>query len=272
VTDFSAIVLDIDGTLLDSRSRLSSANLRALRECAHRNIALYVATARPRRLVFRPGEVDGDATFLAEKGVFYSGAVAVDQPLDYYAHWPMSAEVVSAVAGLLAEFAPDLQIAIQREDEYHSFRLPMTDEELASWGFPREELLPFSLASQQGASKIVAFHENLTLSALHHELVARHGREINAFQTDSGTWIPIVSRAASKERALLHLLAQRGTAPENVVVFGDDLPDAGMFATFGCSVAMGRAPEALKKAATHVTLSSDEDGVAHALKEILAII
>jgi hydroxymethylpyrimidine pyrophosphatase-like HAD family hydrolase len=68
------------------------------------------------------------------------------------------------------------------------------------------------------------------------------------------------------------LLALRGILPERVAVFGDDVPDVGMFGTFGCSIAMVNAPAALKEAATYVTLSNDADGVAFALDEYLGIL
>jgi len=119
---FSAIILDIDGTLLDSQGRLSDANLLALRECVLRGILLYVATARPQRLVFRPREISGDVNFLVERGVFYNGALAIDGTLGYSRHWPLSGDLVNAVTGYLADAVPDLNIAIQNRDDYHSFR------------------------------------------------------------------------------------------------------------------------------------------------------
>ncbi len=266
---FSAIVLDIDGTLLNSQGRLSEANLLALQECAQRGILLYVATARPQRLVFRPREVSGDVNFLAERGVFYNGALAMDSTLGYSRHWPLSASLVNAVTGYLADAVPDLNIAIQNRDDYHSFRLPMDESDLISWGFSQEELLPFSEARQRECSKIVAWHRTRELSDVYHGLIDGYSDSVNAFLTDSGRWLQLMAGEASKERALQDLLSLRGIPPDEVVVFGDDMPDAGMFRTFGCSIAMGNAPEELKDAATYVTRSNDDDGVAFALRKYL---
>lgn len=272
MTNFSAIALDVDGTLLNSRGKIPRATLLALRECHRKSILLYIATARPQRLVFRPDETDGDIQFLTERGVFYNGAVAIDHPLNFYARWPISAGTVRSVATFLSNSVPDLQIAIQHNDDYHAFHLPMTNEELATWGFTRAELLPFPEAARREASKIVVFHQTRQILDLHRELISRFGDQVNAFPTDSGTWISIISHSTNKETALLHLLSQRSISPEKVIVFGDDLPDAGMFRTFGCSVAMGNASDELKQTATHVTLSNDKDGIAHALRNLLKII
>jgi Cof subfamily protein (haloacid dehalogenase superfamily) len=270
-SDFSAIVLDIDGTLLDSQGRLSDANLLALRECARKGIALYVATARPQRLVFRPYEVMGDVAFLTEKGVFYNGAVAIDKSLNYSKRWPLPAEAVDAVVSYLVDFASDLQIAIQNGDHYHSFRLPMDERALASWGFSQEELMPFPEACRRECSKIVAWHRTRNLTDLYDDLLSKYSDRVNAFLTDSGHWLQLMASEASKERALLDLLSLRDIPRDAVVVFGDDLPDAGMFRTFGCSIAMANAPSVLKEAATYVTRSNDDSGIASALEEYLGI-
>jgi Cof subfamily protein (haloacid dehalogenase superfamily) len=266
---FSAIVLDIDGTLLNSQGRLSEPNLLALRECAQRDILLYVATARPPRLVFRPREAPGDVSFLLERGIFYNGALAIDNTLGYSRHWPMSAGLVKAVTGYLADAVPDLNIAIQNRDEYHSFRLPMDESDLISWGFSQEELLPFSEACGRECSKIVAWHRTRELLDVYHGIIDGYSDSINAFLTDSGRWLQLMAGEASKERALLDMLSLRGIAPDELMVFGDDMPDAGMFRTFGCSIAMGNAPKELRDTATYVTRSNDDDGVAFALRKYL---
>ncbi len=266
---FSAIVLDIDGTLLNSQGRLSEANLLALRECARRDILLYVATARPQRLVFRPREVSGDVNFLVERGVFYNGALAIDSTLGYSRHWPLSAGLVNAITKYLVNSVPDLNIAIQNRDDYHSFRLPMDESDLIRWGFSHEELLPFSEACGRECSKIVAWHRTRELSDVYHGLIDGYSDSINAFLTDSGRWLQLMAGEASKECALLDLLSLRCIAADEVAVFGDDTPDMGMFRTFGCSIAMGNAPEELKDAATYVTRSNDDDGVAFALRKYL---
>ena len=269
---FSALVLDIDGTLLNSQGHISDANLAALKECAQKGIVLYVATARPKRLVFRPYEVAEDVSFLTDRGVFYNGAMAIDRELDHCGHWPLSAELVFFITGYLVDAVPDIQIAIQYKDDYHSFRQPVDDEMLEGWGFAREELIPFSEACQQECSKIVAGHETRNLADVYQKLLEQCGDRSRIFLTDSDLWLQFMSNKASKENALLELLSLRGIVPEEVVVFGDDVPDLGMFGTFGCSVAMGNAKAALKEAATYVTRSNDEDGVAFALEKYLGIL
>jgi hydroxymethylpyrimidine pyrophosphatase-like HAD family hydrolase len=183
----------------------------------------------------------------------------------------MPGKLVGDLIGYLMAVTPPVQIVIQKGEDYHSFRLPMDEVALSDWGFSGEELRPFSEASQQECSKIVAWHETQDLVKVYQGLSNRYGGRVNTFLTDSGRWLQMMSREASKERALLDLLALRGIPPEKVVVWGDDTPDLGMFRTFGCSVAMANAPAVLRNAATYVTRSNDEDGVAFALEEYLGL-
>ena len=237
-----------------------------------KGILLYLATARPRRLIFREGEVPGEVDFLKTGGVFYNGAVAVDDSIGIYTHWPIAGDIVSATVGLLEAFGSDIQIALQFEERYHSFRLPIGGSDLQRWGFAPDELVPYAEAREWDCSKIVAFHESRELGDACDHLTQRLGEELTVFGSDSGRWIQIMSRQATKERALIYLFSTRGISADSVVVFGDDSPDIGMLKSFTHSVAMGNASESVKETAAYVTRSSDEDGIVHALREYFELI
>ncbi len=266
-----AIVLDLDGTLLDSQERASEADLDALRACAERGILLCVATARPPRLAPRHSEVGGDATFLRERGVYYNGAMALDAGTSHCAHTLMDGGLVAGVCDVAVGAGADVRVAIQCKEDYHSYHVPDGDEPPWSWGFGPDELRPFDDARTRPCSKIVVWHRTDDLTGLHADLSARFGDRANVYITDSRRWVQVVHRDARKETALLALLARHDIAPEEVVCFGDDEPDVGMLRTFGCGIAMANATAAAKAAADHVTLSNNESGIAHALDAHLGI-
>jgi Cof subfamily protein (haloacid dehalogenase superfamily) len=272
IQKFSAIVLDIDGTLLNSQGRISDKNLNALKECARKGILPYIATARPPRLVFRDSEATKDADFIKERGAFYNGAMAIDNPLGYSNHWQIPAETVNSVIHYLIEKIPDLYIVIQRKDQSHSFRLPYTDSVLQGWGISQADVVPFSEASESECSKIVAWHEKMKMTDIHHEITELYKGKINAFITDSASWIQLIFSEANKETAIMDLLSLRNISSDEVIVFGDDIPDVGMLKTFGHSVTMGNSSDEVKSMAKYVTLSNDEDGIAYALERYFGII
>jgi hydroxymethylpyrimidine pyrophosphatase-like HAD family hydrolase len=232
---------------------------------------VYVATARPRRLIFRDGEVQGNVDFLKERGVFYNGAAAYDDTIDAYKHWPISSSLTSDLVWIIEAHGQRVQIALQFEEKHHSFRLPIADSDLRRWGFGREDLVPFADAREWDCSKIVAFGEDFAARAVFDEIVAAFSGRVSAFRSDTGGWIQVMSASATKESALQHLLLLRGIQPDGVIVFGDDTPDIGMLQTFRHSVAMGNASAPVKDSAAYVTESSDNDGIAHALENYFGL-
>lgn len=269
--DIRAMVFDLDGTLLDSRGCLSAANDHALKACMARDILLYVATARPRRFMYCLGDPPGQIAFLADRGVFYNGALAIDETARYERQWTMPAETTRAVTADLVRVAPDLNVAIQLTDQGHAFRMTPDDPTLAEWAVTRDELRPFDEACCQPCSKILAWHEALPLVEAYTQLKSRYDRTVNVFLTDSGRALQLMDIHATKEAALLDLLRLQGIEACQVAVFGDASPDVGMLRTFRHSVAMGNASAEVKAAATHVTGGCEEDGVAKAIRDCFGI-
>jgi hydroxymethylpyrimidine pyrophosphatase-like HAD family hydrolase len=60
-----------------------------------------------------------------------------------------------------------------------------------------------------------------------------------------------------------------GISLDAVATIGDMQNDLAMFRTSGTSFAMGNATDDVKKAATHVTASNEEEGFAKAMEVIL---
>ncbi|WP_435170200.1 HAD family hydrolase [Paenibacillus glycanilyticus] len=65
------------------------------------------------------------------------------------------------------------------------------------------------------------------------------------------------------------MLNEIGVRAENVMVFGDDFNDLGLFHNCGFPIAMENAIMELKNCAKHITESNDNDGVAVALEKLV---
>jgi len=84
-------------------------------------------------------------------------------------------------------------------------------------------------------------------------------------------WHPILNITCSgvnKASAIHKLISPTGRLLENVVAFGDDLPDMDMLVECGMPVAMGNALPELKEACRYSTASNEDDGVAIVLERI----
>lgn len=70
-----------------------------------------------------------------------------------------------------------------------------------------------------------------------------------------------------KDHSLARLLAHLGLSREQLIAFGDGFNDLAMLRFAGMGVAMANAADEVKAVADRVTLSNDEDGVAHAVAQ-----
>jgi len=79
-----------------------------------------------------------------------------------------------------------------------------------------------------------------------------------------------VNNRTSKTAALRKLLSSQTIPLNNVIAFGDDLPDMEMLQACGIPVAMANSFPEVKAACLYQTASNDEDGVAMVLEKMLA--
>ena len=78
-------------------------------------------------------------------------------------------------------------------------------------------------------------------------------------------YLDVTAPRGKKGDGIVALAAAFGVPLAAVAVFGDQYNDLAMFERAGMSVAMGQAPEEVRAAATHVSRSNEDDGVADAI-------
>ncbi len=81
--------------------------------------------------------------------------------------------------------------------------------------------------------------------------------------------LEIGGATTSKATALKEICRQRGIEMEKVMAFGDSPNDSSMLSGAGIGIAMSNATEDVKAVADCITLSSDEEGVAYAIRKLI---
>jgi hydroxymethylpyrimidine pyrophosphatase-like HAD family hydrolase len=79
-----------------------------------------------------------------------------------------------------------------------------------------------------------------------------------------------MNQYASKAQAIQMLMAHYGLQQHEVIAIGDNYNDQGMIEFAGAGIAMGNAPDEIKKIADFVTDTNNNDGVAKALNHFFA--
>jgi Cof subfamily protein (haloacid dehalogenase superfamily) len=264
---YRLLVVDVDGTLLDSQHRLLERIALAIRATQQHGLGVALATGKMLRSVSSLIEamdlrgpqitLNGAALVLAETG----------EPLVYHPLRPkdrrLAIETVRAAAPevLITHFMLE-NILLDQPD--HPL-LPV----LLSYGEKQITPVPSLLADDlPPAAKIllVGTHEQLhNLRRVVTPLLA--SRVI--ISTTAPDFLEFFDLAAGKGNGLAALLDVLKLPHGAIIAIGDGENDLPLFAQAGLSVAMGNASATVQQAADLVIGSNDEAGVADFLEYLL---
>jgi len=269
-----ALFLDLDGTLLTSDKKVSTVTLSTLAKCKECGIKLFVATGRSPRSI---ANLDWGISNLVDGGVFCNGGQIMINEKETFAYIPdnVSRAIVEAVdkyEGL------NIALHLKSHDEKWAFRFPLSDFGYKMWGMPPSDARILDKNKNLETVKILIFNggemdwKKKINEELVTELEAICKNSAQFYLAERGTVISIGAKDTSKKTGVERIRERLGLEKDEVAVFGDDFNDFEMISEYKHSVAMGNAEEAIKKAATHITLTSDEDGVHYAIANILKLI
>lgn len=258
-----AVVLDLDGTLLNSDKLISPRNFEAVKRCHELGIHMIIATARPPRVA---SQFIKDLPF-ADYRVFYNGALVSCGSKRLTRHFGIPSEISQEIIQYLSSNAPDAGVSFEVNDAWYTSK-DVPDYQLWNFGLrpsdPHPQVMESQFINSLAPTKILVVGYEYWK-----DLAATFGEEVNVIATDKGTLVQITHKSASKEIAVRWILDEVEVGPENVMVFGDDCNDLGLFSMCGFPVAMENGIQELKTNAKYVTNSNDHDGVAVALEKFV---
>ncbi|SFK74296.1 Cof subfamily of IIB subfamily of haloacid dehalogenase superfamily/HAD-superfamily hydrolase, subfamily IIB [Paenibacillus sp. 1_12] len=260
-----AVVLDLDGTLLNSRREVSPRSLRAILACHQAGIQVIIATARPARSVrlLLPPE-------MMELGcvIYYNGAHTVDATYETEDHLWIDQQTISDLYEAIIRWNSGTFVSFEVLGTMFSNR-GLTQEQAQLLGFPDGDPMP-DVCSREDMNQFLLSKMLLSNEDdIYTELSRDFGQRVKIMLTDGGRLIQIMNAGVSKAAALLPVLNRRGIHHDQVMVFGDDYNDLELFDMCGYPVAMGNAIEELKSRAKQLTATNDLDGVAIVLESLL---
>jgi hypothetical protein len=153
-------------------------------------------------------------------------------------------------------------------DNLHAFNYAFPSHALGDWGLTPTEITPIDDYCLSHTMKILLFCENLTDSSrflpptLFSQLQSVLADRVNLYLTDAAKTVQIAPREATKYSAAERIRQSLHLAKDEIAVFGDDHNDAEMLSHCESSVAMGSAPEEIRRLAAFTTGSCEEDGIA----------
>lgn len=112
---FPIIVLDLDGTLLNSKKEISKRNYNAIMNCSNMGVKFIFATARPPRAVrsFINEEMLNLGSF-----VYYNGAYIDCKHTGINKYISIESEVTAELLDYCFHCNPDLDLSLEVKDEW----------------------------------------------------------------------------------------------------------------------------------------------------------
>jgi Cof subfamily protein (haloacid dehalogenase superfamily) len=245
------IVLDLDGTLLNSDKKISDKSKRVIQKCRENGIKVIFATVR--------GTVDENVipAELFDGCVKKSGAAAYDGDKIIYSRTMR----VDDVRGLLEACEnTGIKVVVENNDDgtYHA---NFNDSEM--WQDNKNYKFANFAEINFNADKIYAMPETLQEADI---IKSNLPQGVYSFTCRNNiTFIFHVD--ATKSKAAAALAAHWNIKREELLSFGDDLIDIDILEYCGVGVAMGNALDDVKAVADYVCDTNDNDGVAKWIEE-----
>jgi len=260
------IATDVDGTLVDSRNRLTGRTAAAIRAAEEAGAKIVIASARPY------GSIEGllsrlslkDPYVIAGSGSSIWQAATGEEKI----HLSLTAEQVRECARFCARYGYEC-LAVRHDGSF--FHAPGSASADYYWGVFKTPAYAVDYEREDctDCCKVMIFTriDAGEIAAC----LARVRSEMGHFSSDK-TWRNIVEvypAGVCKENAMAELARLLSIPLSAVIAIGDDRVDMGMIRMAGLGVAMANGDHALKEAADFVTLSNDEDGVAHVIEKFI---
>ena len=264
MTRIALVVSDVDGTLLTKDKTLTDAAKAAVRRLRQSGIGFTITSSRPSigmRFLIEPLEIT------LPVGAF-NGSSIVDPKLNPIEQHLIPAEAAQRSLDVLNQFGVDiwlftndLWLTRNPDGEYvpHEKRAIRADPTIVT------DFAPYLSA----ACKIVgASSDAALLQACEAAMQKAVGAEATAVR--SQTYYLDVTPPGCDKGTFVQTIARRlGISSDAVATIGDMQNDLAMFRKSGLSIAMGNATDDVKKVATHVTASNEDEGFAKAMDMIL---
>lgn len=268
---YSLIAFDMDGTLLDSRKRISEGTLQAVREAVRAGKAVVLSTGRPLSALAPYRHQLGSIRY----GVLSSGAVLYDfQEERVLARSVFGQEELEALEPVTRQedIMPLVmengriwleEGSLQRLPHYRMEAFGPLYRETAGW---KPDIRAFLLTGGEGFEKINLFHTDAEAKARTRARLSSLPLELADSEETS---LEVSPAGICKGNGLLRLCDLLGVPAGESIAVGDSDNDLTMIKAAGLGVAMGNANHSVKAAAKAEVSDCDHDGCAEAIRRFL---
>ena len=264
---FKIISLDSDGTLTNSEKKITEMTRKKLFEFQENGGKVILASGRP-TMGIKPY---ADILRLSEYGGYilaFNGGSMIDcKSGKILFEKTLPPHVIPEIYDIIKDYPVGINtyegeciIAGRQINQYteleariNGMKIKFVEDFVGYVDFPVNKCL------LQGDPEVILQLEKL--------LSEKYKGQLGIFKSEA-FFLEIVPQGIDKAESIDRLLNMLNISTEECIACGDGFNDISMIRYAGLGVAMSNAKEPVKEAADYITLSNDEDGIAHLLMKL----
>lgn len=265
------VALDLDGTLLNSAKQISSQTMETLQKAADQGVIIVPSTGRsvdgiPDEIVALPFvqyalTLNGAVVVnIRTKEVIYESNFTKEEAMQLWKHLQQY--------DALSDCAIDGELYMEHQAFDRLSDFGQSPERIALFRRTRKETFSIRemlLREETRVAKMNLLFENpLKRINAKYELEQLPYIEVSSSMEKN---LEINKKGGNKGAGLLALAKYLNITKDEIMACGDSDNDYSMIKAAGLGVAMENGLDEIKHIADRITLSNDQDGVAHAIKQ-----
>jgi Cof subfamily protein (haloacid dehalogenase superfamily) len=275
------IAMDLDGTLLNSESKVPEENTRAIVEAAARGIEIVIVTGRR----FHSARAIVEALPCDLHLIVNNGSLIKSKEGETHQRFLLPAAVARRVLEATPEFRSSAAVVFDRprenqviletvdwEDPFRGGYFRRSREVIAQVSPLTDCLKPANGAAPEDPIQVMFVGPCQPISDVRGKLqrldfADHYTLAFTEYLTRDISVLDVLRHGVSKGVALEEWARRRGIRRAEVMALGDNWNDRDMLEFAGVPVVMGNCVDVLKSQGWPVTLSNDENGLAAAVRK-----
>ena len=256
------IFLDIDGTLYNSKKKITEYTKSILKKLKEKGIHAVLCSGRTNISACNLSkEINASKYIIVDNGAFVydyeENRVIFESILDF--------KIIKYFWDYCEK--ENIQILFNCKDRRYLNKIAADEEDAEKKEVKDiEEMKNIKVFQLVLDTRFETVNEIKTLLENENTIwAANYGKTTNG----NAYFFDINNKGIDKGIGIKNLIENLGIKKEETICFGDGVNDYSMFKQCGVSVAMGNAKEELKKTADYTTLTNDEDGVAKFIEKYI---
>ena len=265
---YRMIVLDLDGTLTNSKKIITERTKQALFQAQERGIKVVLASGRPTYGVVPLSEelkLDKFGSYILS---FNGGQIRNEKTKEIIFQQTLPTNMIHHLIDLAEQYKVDFLTYENGTIITNNVNSPYVGVESNTNQMPIMGISNMKEHITFPIPKMLMVGDGDYMATVEKNIQERMNGKLSVYRSEP-FFLEImpngIDKAASIERLLLHT----GIKREEVIACGDGFNDLSMIQFAGLGVAMENAQDIVKKNADYITTSNDEDGVAAVVEKFL---